>query len=88
MSCTPPPKTPTLPTRPSFTSCSQSRRSVASEHRRLSDQLRTSALLLALHLRPLLPHTHLLPAMSTGLPTRSVRLKPPLRESLQLLTPC
>ncbi|KAL1444087.1 hypothetical protein MTO96_045683 [Rhipicephalus appendiculatus] len=26
--------------------------------------------------------------MSTGLPTRSVRLKPPMLESLQLLTPC
>ncbi|KAH7943490.1 hypothetical protein HPB52_009094 [Rhipicephalus sanguineus] len=45
-----------------FQPCSQSRRSVASAPRRLRVQLGTSALLLAPHLRPLLPRTRLPPA--------------------------
>ncbi|KAL1470277.1 hypothetical protein MTO96_040529 [Rhipicephalus appendiculatus] len=76
-----------LPAKPSFGWCSQSCRGVANKARRLCAQLRPSALLLATHLQPLLPRTHLLPVMSLGWPNLPLRLRPLLPESLQLLTP-
>ncbi|KAH7963945.1 hypothetical protein HPB52_023976 [Rhipicephalus sanguineus] len=71
-----------------FQAVFRSRIIVASAPRRLRNEFGTSALLLAPHLRPLLPRTRLPPALFLVLPIRPLRLRPRLQECLQLQTPC